>query len=81
MEMTNVDKYVISEISFNPTTKNSTLQIMNVELFDIGTYTCDAVNLLASEISSAVLDVNGMYCKYVNQLLYVFQVLVKYQAA
>jgi len=63
VERTNINKYMISEISFNPTTKNSTLKIMNVELSDIGTYTCDAVNLLDSEIGFAVLNVNG---KYIN---------------
>ena len=62
VEKTNVNKYMISELSFNPTTKNSTLKIMNVELFDIGTYTCDAANTLSSEISSGVLTVNGKYC-------------------
>jgi len=53
------NKYIISEISFNPTTKNSTLKIINVELFDIGTYTCDAANPVNSRVSSGVLTVNG----------------------
>jgi len=59
VETTRVNKYMISEMSFNPTTKNSTLKITNVELFDTGTYSCDAVNILGSQINSRVLTVKG----------------------
>ena len=52
-------KYTISEMSLNTTTISSTLTLMNVESSDVGTYTCNATNLLSSDASSGVLTVNG----------------------
>jgi len=56
---TNMDKYGISQSSLNTTTVNNTLTIMNVESSDVGTYTCNATNVLSSNTSSGVLTVNG----------------------
>ena len=56
---TDVDKYDISETSVNTTTINSTLTIMNVQSSDVGTYTCNATNVVSSDTSSGVLTVNG----------------------
>ena len=55
----NTMKYEISETSFNPTFKESRLAINNVELSEMGVYTCNATNLISSDISSGVLTVNG----------------------
>ena len=51
--------HTISEISINTTTINSTLTIMNVESSDVGTYTCNATNIISSDTSYGVLTVNG----------------------
>ena len=56
---TDVDKYDIPEISVNTTTSNSILTIMSVESSDVGTYTCNATNVVSSDTSSGVLTVNG----------------------
>ena len=56
---TDVDKYDISETSVNTTTINSTLTIMSVESSDVGTYTCNATNVVSSDTSSGVLTVNS----------------------
>ena len=56
---TDVDKYDISETSVNTTTINSTLTIMSVQSSDVGTYTCNATNVVSSDTSSGVLTVNG----------------------
>ena len=56
---TDVDKYDISETSVNTTTINSILTIMSVESSDVGTYTCNATNVVSSDTSSGVLTVNG----------------------
>ena len=61
VDMTNTMKYMISELSFNPTTKNSTLTVLNLESSNMGTYTCNAVNLLSSKSGSGVLTVYGKY--------------------
>ena len=51
--------HTISETSVNITTINSTLTIMSVESFDVGTYICNATNVVSSDTSSGVLTVNG----------------------
>ena len=55
----NMMKYTISETTVNTTTINSTLTIMSVESSDVGTYTCNATNVVSSDTSSGVLTVNG----------------------
>ena len=62
MKISNTVKYMISEMSLNHATKSSTLAVMNVESSDIGTYTCDAVNVVTASNSSGVLTVNGKCC-------------------
>ena len=52
-------KHTISETSVNTTTISSTLTIMSVESSDVGTYTCNATNVVSSDTSSGVLTVNG----------------------
>ena len=54
-----VDKYEISETSIDTTTISSMLTIMSVESSDVGTYTCNATNVVSSDNSSGVLTVNG----------------------
>jgi len=55
----NIMKYTISMMSLNTTTISNTLTIMNVEPSDVGTYTCNATNVVSRDISSGVLTVNG----------------------
>ena len=55
----NTMKYTISMMSLNITTNSSTLTIMNVQSSDVGTYTCNATNLVSTDTSSGVLTVNG----------------------
>jgi len=61
VKITNSMKYMISEMSLNPTTKNSSLTIRNVNLSDNGTYTCNATSLSYSVTSTGVLIVHGEY--------------------
>ena len=49
----------ISMMSLNTTTISSTLTIMNVQSSDVGTYTCNATNVVSTDTSSGVLTVNG----------------------
>ena len=51
--------HTISETSVNTTTINSILTIMSVQSSDVGTYTCNATNVVSSDTSSGVLTVNG----------------------
>ena len=57
--LANGAKHTISETSVNTTTINSTLTIMSVESSDVGTYTCNATNVVSSDTISGVLTVNG----------------------
>ena len=59
VNVTNTMKYTISETSVDTTTINITLTIMSVESSDVGTYTCNATNVVSSDTSSGVLTVNG----------------------
>ena len=57
--LANGAKHTISETSANTITINSRLTIMSVESSDVGTYTCNATNVVSSDTSSGVLTVNG----------------------
>ena len=61
VDATNTMKYTISMMSVNTTTISSTLTIMSVESSDVGTYTCNATNVVSSDTSSGVLTVNGEF--------------------
>ena len=54
-----VNKYEILVREINTTTISSTLTIMNVQSSDVGTYTCNATNVVSTDTSSGVLTVNG----------------------
>ena len=54
-----VNKYEVLEREINTTTVSSTLTIMNVQSSDVGTYTCNATNVVSTDTSSGVLTVNG----------------------
>ena len=55
----NTMKYKITMMSLNTTTIKNTLIIMNVESSDVGTYSCNATNVLSTDVRSGVLTVNG----------------------
>ena len=55
----NTMKYTISGTLLNTTTISSTLTVMNVESSDVGTYTCNATNVVSTDISAGILTVNG----------------------
>ena len=57
---TDVDKYYITKMEMNTTTI-SILTIMSVESSDVGTYTCNATNVVSNDTSSGVLTVNGEF--------------------
>ena len=59
--LANGTDYTISETSVNTTTISSTLTIMSVDSSDVGTYTCNATNVVSSNASSGVLTVNGEF--------------------
>ena len=58
VDKANTMKYTISMMSLNITI-SSTLTIMNVQSSDVGTYTCNATNVVSTDTSSGILTVNG----------------------
>ena len=56
---TNATKYMITEMPLNDVAKSSTLTVRNATSSNIGTYSCKAANFRSSDISSAVLTING----------------------
>ena len=57
----NTMKYTVSIMSLNATTISSTVTIMSVQSSDVGTYMCNATNVVSTDISSGVLTVNGEF--------------------
>ena len=55
----NTMKYAKEIMTLNTTTIRNTLTIMRVESSDVGTYTCNATNVVSTDTSSGVLTVNG----------------------
>ena len=54
----NSSKYMIESRSLNITTTENTLTVYNVTSSDVGTYTCNASNLIGSDMTFGVLTVN-----------------------
>ena len=59
--MINESKYNVSN-TLRETTVTSLLTITNANSFDVGTYTCQAENIIGIDQSSGVLTVNGKHC-------------------
>ena len=55
----NSSKYMIMSRSLNITTTENTLTVYNVTLSDVGTYTCNATNIVGNDSTSGHLQVNG----------------------
>ena len=74
VNMSNTMKYTTSEVTLNTTTINNTLTITSVESSDVGTYTCNATNVVSRDTSSGVLTVNGK-CANNNYIISKFSIL------
>ena len=56
----NSSKYMIVSRSFNITTTENTLTVYNVISPDVGTYTCNASNIIGSATDFGILSVTSM---------------------
>ena len=59
LDESNTAKYMITKRQSSTTTNTDILNIMSVQSSDVGTYTCNATNVVSSDTSSGVLTVNG----------------------
>ena len=59
LDESNTAKYMITERQIAITAHSDILNIMSVQSSDVGTYTCNATNVVSSDTSSGVLTVNG----------------------
>ena len=57
----NSSKYMIESRSLNITTTENTLTVYNVTSSDVGTYTCNASNIIGSVTSSGILTVTSEF--------------------
>ena len=57
----NSSKYMIVSRSLNITTTENTLTVYNVTSSDVGTYTCNASNIIGSVVSSGILAVTSKF--------------------
>ena len=61
VNLSDSSKYSNTSMHLNETIIESTLSIINAESSDVGTYTCEAENIIGTDHSSGVLTVNGTY--------------------
>ena len=54
-------KYNNSSMYLNESIIESTLNTINAESSDVGTYSCEAANVIGTDSSSGILSVNGKY--------------------
>ena len=59
--VSDTSKYKISNTTIKKTTIGSLLTISNVQSSDVGTYTCQAENIIGIDQSSGILTVNGKF--------------------
>ena len=59
VSLDNSSKYMIMSKSLNITTTENTLTVYNVISSDVGTYTCNATNVVEYDSTSGHLQVNG----------------------
>ena len=65
VNLSDSSKYSSSSKQLNESIIESSLSIINAQSSDVGTYTCDAENIIGSDQSYGILTVNGMYaCMY-----------------
>ena len=57
----NSSKYMIVSRSLNITTTENTLTVYNITSSDVGTYTCNASNIIGSVTSSRILTVTSEF--------------------
>ena len=64
IDVSDTSKYMIMSTSINTTTTENKLTVYNVTSSDVGTYTCNATNIIGRSLfgdaqSSGILTVNG----------------------
>ena len=57
----NSSKYMIVSRSLNITTTENTLTVYNISSSDVGTYTCNASNVIGSVTSFGILTVTSKF--------------------
>ena len=57
----NSSKYMIVSRSLNITTTENSLTVYNVTSSDVGTYTCNASNMIGSDTSSGILTITSKF--------------------
>ena len=57
----NSSKYMIVSRSLNITTTEKTLTVYNITSSDVGTYTCNASNIIGSVANSGILTVTSKF--------------------
>jgi len=57
IDMSNTSKYMIVSTSINTTTAENKLTVYNVTSSDVGTYTCNATNIIGSNYSHGKVTV------------------------
>jgi len=59
IDVSDTGKYMIISTSLNTTTTENKLTVYNVTSSDVGTYTCNASNIIGYDKTSGILTING----------------------
>ena len=67
VNLSDSSKYNSSSMQLNESIIESSLSIINAQSSDVGTYACEAENMIGSDQSYGILTVNGTYaCTYMH---------------
>ena len=66
INVSDTSKYMIMSTSLNTNFTENTLTVCNVTSSDVGTYTCNATNIIGDDQSFGILTVNGKEFSDVN---------------
>ena len=73
VNLSDISNFKTSSVYLNESVIESILSIANAGSSDVGTYTCQAVNVIGIDHSSAILTVNGMFLyKYIASSLQIY---------
>ena len=75
IDVSDTSKYMIMSTSINTTTTENKLTVYNVTSFYVGTYTCNATNLIGSDTRPGEVTTDSYYLNCIYTCIHIFQVV------
>ena len=74
IDVSDTSKYRIESRSINTTTTENTLTVYNVTSSNVGTYTCNATNIIGTDSLPGEITIDGIL-NCINACVHIFQVV------